>query len=174
MSTSRSSPETSPVESELEKGEFEKLNGLGGEGGEDRAPRSTDVAEAGQPDPYLRPPIEPTRSRTSAQSQKLEFNDDEERNKEAAAADSDEKDAAKDFEVRFEGDSDPMSPRNRSTAKKWLIVMILAASSLCVTCASALYTSTYVQLERDFHVSREAATVGLTTYYSSDKAFLVP
>ena len=163
MSTLYSSPDTSPVAVELEKGEFEKANGLGSEGGEDRAPRSTDVAEVGQPDPYLRPPVEPTRSRASAQSQRRQPDDDEEHNKEVAAADSDEQGAAKDFEVKFDGDSDPMSPRNRSTARKWLIVVILAASSLCVTCASALYTSTYPQLEKDFHVSREAATVGLTT-----------
>ncbi|KAK3626239.1 hypothetical protein LTR56_019910 [Elasticomyces elasticus] len=47
---------------------------------------------------------------------------------------------------------------------KWLIDIILAASSMCVTCASALYiTTTYSQLEPDFHISELAATVGLNT-----------
>jgi MFS family permease len=44
------------------------------------------------------------------------------------------------------------------------ITSIGSACSLCVTCASALYTSTYDQMESEFHISREAATVGLTTY----------
>ncbi|KAF2764237.1 MFS general substrate transporter [Teratosphaeria nubilosa] len=73
-------------------------------------------------------------------------------------------DPEKEFEVTFDGDADPYSPKNRPKWRKWTIVLILAGSSLCVTCASALYTSTYAQLEVDFHVGREAATVGLTTF----------
>jgi len=68
------------------------------------------------------------------------------------------------FEVTFDGDSDPYNPKNRSTARKWVIVLIGSACSLCVSCASALYTSTYDQMEQEFHISREVATVGLTTY----------
>lgn len=37
------------------------------------------------------------------------------------------------FEVRWDGgDSDPMCPRSMSMARKWLIVIIVSASSLCV------------------------------------------
>jgi hypothetical protein len=37
------------------------------------------------------------------------------------------------FEVHWEGgDSDPMNPRSRSMGRKWLIVIIVSASSLCV------------------------------------------
>lgn len=68
------------------------------------------------------------------------------------------------FEVRFDGEDDVYNPKNLPEAKKWFIVFIVAASSLCVTCASAMYTSTYRQLESEFHVSRLVATVGLTTY----------
>ena len=57
-----------------------------------------------------------------------------------------------------------MNPKNKPTPRKWLVVVIIAFSSLCVTCASALYTSTYQQLEPEFGVSREVATVGLTTF----------
>jgi len=32
------------------------------------------------------------------------------------------------------------------------------------TCTSSLYTLTYDQLEMEFHISREAATLGLSTY----------
>ena len=68
------------------------------------------------------------------------------------------------FEVRFDGDDDPYNPKNLPEAKKWGIVFIVAGSSMCVTCASAMYTSTYRQLESEFHVSQLVATVGLTTY----------
>lgn len=37
------------------------------------------------------------------------------------------------FEVRWDGgDSDPMNPRSRSMGRKWLVVLIVSASSLCV------------------------------------------
>ncbi len=37
------------------------------------------------------------------------------------------------FEVRWEnGDQDPMCPRSMSLARKWLVVIIVSASSLCV------------------------------------------
>ncbi|EDN99438.1 hypothetical protein SS1G_02292 [Sclerotinia sclerotiorum 1980 UF-70] len=51
----------------------------------------------------------------------------------------DEKDP---FEVRFDGgDSDPMCPRSMAHGRKWLVVLIVSASSFCVTCASSMYTS---------------------------------
>ncbi|EME89508.1 uncharacterized protein MYCFIDRAFT_185788 [Pseudocercospora fijiensis CIRAD86] len=62
------------------------------------------------------------------------------------------------------GEDDPYNPKNLPTPRKWLIVIIISISSLCVTCTSAAYTSTYKQLERDFHISREVATLGLTTF----------
>ena len=75
-----------------------------------------------------------------------------------------EKREDEDFEVKFDGEADPWNPKNRSTLRKWFVVFIIASSSLCVTCASALYTSTYDQMEAVFHISREVATLGLTTY----------
>lgn len=37
------------------------------------------------------------------------------------------------FEVHWEnGDDDPLNPRSMSKARKWLIVIIVSASSLCV------------------------------------------
>jgi hypothetical protein len=37
------------------------------------------------------------------------------------------------FEVSWEGgESDPMNPRSMSGARKWLVVLIVSASSLCV------------------------------------------
>lgn len=177
MSTAQSSPETSPVESELEKGEFEKANGRAGGEEEEEAEEAEEerdgisVAETGQPDPYLRPPLKQTQSRSSARSHTSytdgythfgQEEDEERSNKEAAATAGVGVSSGKEFEVGFDGDSDPLSPKNKSTLRKWLIVIIVSASSLCVTCASALYTSTYRQLEAEFGASRELATVGLT------------
>ena len=70
----------------------------------------------------------------------------------------------KEFEVSFDGDLDPWNPKNRSKARKWGIVLIGSICSFCVTCASALYTSTYEQLAPEFGVSRLVATIGLTTF----------
>ncbi|EMC99669.1 hypothetical protein BAUCODRAFT_30045 [Baudoinia panamericana UAMH 10762] len=169
------SAEASPVQSNLKGSEFEEKHGRGleevEEDDEDERTKGAQVAEAGQPDPFLRAPIQQMRSHSSARSARSHHSytdgythftqEDEEK---PAGGEQGEEDPEKAFEVRFDGEADPFSPRNRSTVSKWCIVLILASSSICVTCASALYTSTYAQLERDFHVSREVATVGLTTF----------
>ena len=36
------------------------------------------------------------------------------------------------FEVQWNGDHDPMNPRNMSKARKWIIVLVVCMSSLCV------------------------------------------
>ena len=74
------------------------------------------------------------------------------------------RDPEKQFEVRFEGDSDPMSPRSFSKSRKWLIVGIVSAGSTCVTCASSMYTLTYGQITTEFHISRVVATLGLSLF----------
>lgn len=38
----------------------------------------------------------------------------------------------KEFEVTWDGDDDPMNPKSMAYARKWIIVVILSASSLCV------------------------------------------
>ncbi|KAF4632729.1 hypothetical protein G7Y89_g5400 [Cudoniella acicularis] len=69
------------------------------------------------------------------------------------------------FEVRWDGgDNDPMNPRSMSMARRWLIVLIVSASSLCVTCTSSVYTFTYSQLEKEFNCSRIVATLGLSLF----------
>ena len=42
------------------------------------------------------------------------------------------KESEKPFEVGWEGDDDPTNPRSMSTGRKWLIVLIVSTSSLCV------------------------------------------
>lgn len=130
-----------------------------------------ETAREEPPELYLRTPVQQTRSRSSARSHNsytdgyTHFTGDEEEaqshGQDKHIADAD--DPEKQFEVKFDED-DVMNPKNKSTPRKWLVVVIIAFSSLCVTCASALYTSTYQQLEPEFGVSREVATVGLTTF----------
>jgi hypothetical protein len=85
--------------------------------------------------------------------------------------------------VTWDGDADPENPRSMTMARRWAIVLICAASSLCVyvatlvsssmhmhrltnarTCTSSLYTSTYSQLEPEFGVSRLVCTLGLSLF----------
>ncbi|KAK4984104.1 hypothetical protein LTR66_008606 [Elasticomyces elasticus] len=90
------------------------------------------------------------------------FSEDEER--QTPTDGKEEVDPERKFEVGWDGDDDPMNPRSRNKADKWLIVVILSTSAFCVTCTSALYTSTYAQLERDWGTSREVATLGLSLF----------
>ncbi|KAK5133872.1 hypothetical protein LTR08_007203 [Meristemomyces frigidus] len=168
-----SSPETSPVSSELDKSEVEQAPGLAREEEEEKSlGRERRSEEIGQLDANPRARLRSTRSRSSARSHRsytdgyTHFGDEDEekQRREAATAQGAGFTSELEFEVSFDGDSDPLSPRNLSTLRKWMIVIIVSASSLCVTCASALYTSTYPQLEPEFGVSREVATLGLTTF----------
>ncbi|KAI9818934.1 MAG: hypothetical protein M1827_007756 [Pycnora praestabilis] len=86
---------------------------------------------------------------------------DEERQ---SPGDSPTQDPEKAFEVHWDGDEDPMNPRSMSKPRKWLIVMIVSMSSLCVTCTSSLYTSTYDQITKEFQCSQIVATLGLSLF----------
>ncbi|KAK5995170.1 Ascochitine biosynthesis cluster MFS transporter [Cladobotryum mycophilum] len=56
------------------------------------------------------------------------------------------------------------NPRNFPSWQKWVMVSIVSCSSLCVTCTSALYSSTYNQITVQFHASELAVTVGLSLF----------
>lgn len=43
-----------------------------------------------------------------------------------------DKEPDKDWIVKFDGKDDPFDPKSMSTARKWLITMVVATSSLCV------------------------------------------
>jgi hypothetical protein len=68
------------------------------------------------------------------------------------------------YEVSFEGLHDPLNPRGFGKAKKWAIVLICSATSLCVTCTSSLYVMTYSQITKEFNVSNIVATLGLSLF----------
>ena len=88
------------------------------------------------------------------------FGEDEE----APAKNKNGEDLEKEFEVQWDGDHDPMNPRNMSNGRKWIVVAIVSAGSTCVTCTSSMYTSTYGQITQEFHVSRVVATLGLSLF----------
>lgn len=70
----------------------------------------------------------------------------------------------KQFIVGLDGDDDPMNPKNKSLARKWLIVIMIAFGSYCVTNCSSIYTTTYTGMNEEFGSSRIVATLGLSTF----------
>ncbi|MCJ1351001.1 MAG: hypothetical protein MMC33_000983 [Icmadophila ericetorum] len=73
-------------------------------------------------------------------------------------------DPEKQFEVRWDGENDPRNPRSMSNPRKWLVVLIVSMSSLCVTSTSSIYTSTYDQITQEFNCSEIVATLGLSLF----------
>ncbi|KAH7024834.1 major facilitator superfamily domain-containing protein [Microdochium trichocladiopsis] len=51
-----------------------------------------------------------------------------------------------------------------SGAKKWLIVFVIAHVSLCVTCASSIYTKTFDGMEAEFQNIRIISVLGLSMF----------
>jgi len=68
------------------------------------------------------------------------------------------------YEVDWDGEEDPMNPRNMNKARKWLVTFTMALCSMCVTCTSSLYTTTYNQIVVEFASSRLVATLGLSLF----------
>lgn len=69
------------------------------------------------------------------------------------------------FEIHWEdGENDPMNPRSLPYWRKMIVVLIVSASSLCVTCTSSMYTLTYTQITKEFNCSRIVATLGLSLF----------
>ncbi|OGM44515.1 putative bicyclomycin resistance protein [Aspergillus bombycis] len=67
-------------------------------------------------------------------------------------------------EVSFDSDQDPMCPRSMSSVRKWVIVLIVCTGTLCVTCTSSIYTTTYTQMDPEFNTSTLISTVGLSSF----------
>ncbi|CAG8157996.1 unnamed protein product [Penicillium olsonii] len=69
-----------------------------------------------------------------------------------------------DLLVTFDPESIPVCSYSLSLARKWLIVLIVCTATVCVTCTSSIYTTTYVQMEAKFNTSRLVSTVGISVY----------
>ncbi|KAK1475326.1 hypothetical protein CABS01_03603 [Colletotrichum abscissum] len=68
------------------------------------------------------------------------------------------------FEVSFNGIDDPFCPHSMPLFRKWTIVTILCNVTICVTCTSSAYTSTYTQMNAEFGTSSLVSTLGLSTF----------
>lgn len=78
--------------------------------------------------------------------------------------DKEEEEAGPSFQVEFNGDEDPRSPKSLSTLRKWIIVLIVSSTSLCVACTSSLYTGTYEQVMEEFGSTPTVTTLGLSMF----------
>ncbi|KAH7143485.1 major facilitator superfamily transporter [Dactylonectria macrodidyma] len=68
------------------------------------------------------------------------------------------------YVVKFEGDHDPMCPRSMSKIRKWIIINIVCMATLCVTCASSIYTTTYTHMIAEFSTTPFITTIGLSIF----------
>jgi len=150
--SSKSLSEDSPVEeAEKERMPFDTVpnaNTRIDQGEKPESPRNGTPTFGGHRDfenGSARPnPLATTRSRISTRSQQsyagadgyTRFNEDEDpTSKERAEKGADDQDS--EIIVTWDGDDDPMSPRSMGLARKWSIVFILSASSLCVYVVSS-------------------------------------
>jgi hypothetical protein len=66
--------------------------------------------------------------------------------------------------VTFDGDDDPKNPRNWSTRYKASITMLLGATTCGATFTSSVFTAASPSIQRDYGISPEVATLGLSLY----------
>lgn len=59
---------------------------------------------------------------------------------------------------------DPRNPMNFSEAKKWTFTVIVAIATLAVALVSSAYTGGVTQIEEQFHIGSELATLGVSLF----------
>jgi hypothetical protein len=104
-----------------------------------------------------------SRSRSYVDGYSGYFSNRDDENEDVEPSNGDGGPEGKEFEVKFK-ENDPMNPRNMSTVRKWIVVFTLAFGALCVTCVSSLYTTTYEQIDVEFHCSTLVSTLGLALF----------
>lgn len=158
----------SPPSNDLEKSDLEKETHHREDEEIEQADENDQDAMSVEDRSHIRVPLQQIQSHSSTRSRKsytdgyTHYEEEDLQGTDQAESNSQRHD--KEFEVKFEGQDDPMNPKCKPTWRKWTIVLIGSFCSLVVTCASALYTSTYSQMEEEYGISKEVATVGLTTY----------
>ena len=63
--------------------------------------------------------------------------------------------------------NDKMNPQNMKASRKWCLILLISSTTLCYTCTSSLYTSTYDQIIVEFGCSRIVATLGLSLFIAA-------
>ncbi|KZT21742.1 MFS general substrate transporter [Neolentinus lepideus HHB14362 ss-1] len=56
------------------------------------------------------------------------------------------------------------SPKHMSLSRKWLIVLVISSSALCVTCASSIASFSETGLAKEFHVSHEVTILSISLF----------
>lgn len=67
------------------------------------------------------------------------------------------------FVVEFEKD-DPLNPMNWSQLPKWLITSVVTLSVFAVTLTSSAYSVSSNEIMRDFNISTEVFTLGISLF----------
>lgn len=84
-------------------------------------------------------------------------------NKESDSLDS--RSSLEDFEVRFDGGDDDREDALRlSDARKWLIVVLVSLSSVCITSISSVWALASDNIMEHFHIGHEVSTLGISFY----------
>ncbi|KAF5639070.1 hypothetical protein F52700_4239 [Fusarium sp. NRRL 52700] len=60
--------------------------------------------------------------------------------------------------------NDPRNPQQWSDSKKWFITLSVAFATLAISLISSAYTGGMEQIIRDFHISQEVATLGVSLF----------
>lgn len=59
---------------------------------------------------------------------------------------------------------DPRNPMQFSRTKKWFITMMVAIATLAVALVSSAYTGGVAEIEREFKIGSEVATLGVSLF----------
>ncbi|WVQ99728.1 hypothetical protein IAU59_006870 [Kwoniella sp. CBS 9459] len=62
------------------------------------------------------------------------------------------------------GPEDPTNPYNWSKGYRWFLTLLIGVTALCPPFASVSYSSTVTEILKDFGMSREMATAGISLY----------
>lgn len=65
------------------------------------------------------------------------------------------------YKVFIEEEDDP---KNVSTSRKWIAVLVISLGAMCVTCASSVAGFTELAIAKEFGVTQEATILGLSLY----------
>lgn len=60
--------------------------------------------------------------------------------------------------------NDPRNPMRFSQLKKWTITLLVALAALAVSLDSSAYTGGIAQIEKEFHIGSEVATLGVSLF----------
>ncbi|KAL4894779.1 MFS general substrate transporter [Aspergillus ambiguus] len=68
------------------------------------------------------------------------------------------------YNVSFNNGHNQTTPHEMSWLRKWVIVVLVCTGSLCVTCASSIYTTAYTQMNAELNASSTITTLGLSFF----------